>query len=82
MRTLRQMREDRGLSQEELAAIVEVSPFTIIRWEQGKVKPSATNVLKLARVLKVSGGTILRTVLRSSPQAQPESDVEAQEAVG
>lgn len=38
---IRQEREKLGLSQERLAQILQVSVFTLSRWERGVIEPSA-----------------------------------------
>jgi transcriptional regulator with XRE-family HTH domain len=51
---IRAAREQRGLSQEELAVTVGVSPQSIQQWESGKTNPRHTRMRKLATVLKTS----------------------------
>ena len=46
---LEQLRKDKGLSQEELANILEVSRQTIISLERGKYNPSILLAFKIAR---------------------------------
>lgn len=46
---LEQLRKDKGLSQEELANILEVSRQTIISLEKGKYNPSILLAFKIAR---------------------------------
>jgi transcriptional regulator with XRE-family HTH domain len=38
---IQRLRADHGLSQERLAELLGVSRMSVIRWEQGKVRPSA-----------------------------------------
>jgi transcriptional regulator with XRE-family HTH domain len=53
MSNLKKLREERLLTQEELAEKVGVTPLTISRWENSKRKPRLKSIRKLAKVLKV-----------------------------
>lgn len=56
-RTLSEIRNSKGYSQEELARKMDVSVFTVSRWENnpGDIqRMQAKNILKLAQVLGVS----------------------------
>jgi putative transcriptional regulator len=55
---IRELREGRGLSQEDLAARVEVSRQTIISLEKGRYDPS----IRLARRLAVAFGTTIENL--------------------
>ena len=50
---LRELREARGLTQEELAKILEVTRQTIIAIEKGKYDPSLRLAFKIARFFGV-----------------------------
>ena len=50
---LRELREQQGITQEELAARVKVSRQTIISLEKGKYNPSIGLAYSLARVFKL-----------------------------
>lgn len=58
--SLREFRFRAGMSQRELAYRLMVSPSTISRWENGKLRPSAENLRLLAEALKVDTGEMLR----------------------
>jgi transcriptional regulator with XRE-family HTH domain len=49
-----QIRKQRGLIQEELAAKVDVSIDSVRRWEQGKIDPRLSEMKKLAVILDTS----------------------------
>jgi putative transcriptional regulator len=51
---LRYIREERGITQEDLAQAVDVSRQTIISIEKGKYIPSVALALRMARFFKVS----------------------------
>ena len=56
--TLRRLREERHLTQEQLAVAAEVSTSTVYHIEAGKVRPRPAIVRRLARVLQVSPSEI------------------------
>ena len=55
---LEEIRKERGIKQEELAAALEVSRQTIGSLENGRYNPSITLALKLARYFKMSNEDI------------------------
>lgn len=66
--TIKRLREARGLTQPELAALLEVAATTLSRWETGKVQaPSRAHLRRLCEVLQVS-----REELQGLPSASPE----------
>ena len=56
---LRHMREQRGMSQSELAREAGMQPSAIAHFEAGRRKSSFDNVRSLAKALKVSGDYLL-----------------------
>lgn len=54
MKTIRQLREDRGWTQLELAIKLSVTPATVYNWERGKYEPAASMLRKIARLFEVS----------------------------
>lgn len=56
---IRRLREERGISQEELARRIDVSRPAVSSWEKGKAEPSATALARIARVLNVSCDMLL-----------------------
>jgi transcriptional regulator with XRE-family HTH domain len=52
-RALRELRADRGISQERLAELAELDRTYVSGIERGERNPSLTNVLKLAAALGV-----------------------------
>ena len=55
---LEEIRKERGIKQEELAAALEVSRQTIGSLENGRYNPSITLAFKLARYFDMSIGDI------------------------
>jgi transcriptional regulator with XRE-family HTH domain len=51
---IRELRTNENLSQDALAAKVDVAPNTISRWETGTYKVTPEDLDKLARLFKVS----------------------------
>lgn len=51
---LEEIRKERGIKQEELAAVLEVSRQTIGSLENGRYNPSITLAFKLARYFNMS----------------------------
>ena len=51
---LEELRKSRGLRQEELAAVLEVSRQTICSLENGRYNPSITLAFKIARYFDMS----------------------------
>jgi len=66
--TLRRLREERHLTQEQLAVAAEVSTSTVYHIEAGKVRPRPAIVRRLARVLEVRPGEIEVYIHDSRPE--------------
>ena len=56
---LRELRQEKGLSQKELAKAVHFSLSTINKWENGKKLPRYDAIKILAKFFNVSGDEIL-----------------------
>ncbi|MBR5428983.1 MAG: helix-turn-helix domain-containing protein [Firmicutes bacterium] len=56
---IRRLREQRGLTQNELAELLFVSDKAVSKWETGRGLPDVTLLEPLARALGVSGGELL-----------------------
>lgn len=53
-KTIRQLRDERGWSQFELAVKLGVTPGAVGKWERNLSEPKATQLRKLAEVFGVS----------------------------
>lgn len=53
------LREELGLSQEELAGSVGMHPNTVARWERGELVPRGTSIAKIARSLNTTSSYLL-----------------------
>lgn len=58
-KTIRQLREQRGYSQEEFAYIAGFSRSYYTEIETGKRNPSLLNIIKIAKALNVNVGEIM-----------------------
>lgn len=56
---LKDLREDKNLSQRQLAKELNTLQANIQRWEKGTADPSSANVIKIAQYFKVSAGYLL-----------------------
>ena len=59
-RRLKEVRQNRGYSQEELAKITKISVKTIQNYEQGVCEPISVNLLDIATVLDVTPEYLLK----------------------
>lgn len=57
-KTIRELRDEKFLTQFELAALVGVRPETISLWERGERRPRPLHIRKLAEVFDVAPGDI------------------------
>ncbi len=53
MKTIRQLREEKGWTQLDLANQIGVTPGTIWSWEKGRFEPRASQLRALAEVFGV-----------------------------
>lgn len=53
-KTIRQLREEHGWTQLELAIKLGVTPATVYTWERGRYEPRASQFRKLAETFGVS----------------------------
>lgn len=51
---LKELRQKKGLTQQEIADLVHVNRVTYTNWEKGKREPSFENLVKLADLFEVS----------------------------
>ena len=58
--SLREKRLEKNFTQEMLANELNVRQASVAMWETGKSKPTADNLLKLAKILNCSIDDILR----------------------
>lgn len=63
-----QLRKEKGLTQEELAQFLDVSPQAVSKWENDLTCPDISSLPKLAQILGVSVDTLLSG--KAEPMAQ------------
>ena len=63
--TLKKLRKDKGLSQQELAEKMYVTNVTVSRWESGHRLPDVMMMSRLAEVLGVDVNVLLNAVAQS-----------------
>lgn len=72
---IREFREDRGMSQKELADKIGVSNSRVSNWEQGINRPDADILADLCRALKVSPSELLDVHLSTDELSDQERKV-------
>lgn len=72
---LQNKREERGLSQSELARKAGLQPSAIAHFEAGRRKPSFINIRELAKALKTSADFLLGTEQNSATAFRNEENL-------
>ena len=67
--TIRELRREKGLSQEQLAERTGLSRQTIYKWESGQAAPDLENLQTLAGAL---GTTVSRLLGEAPPPSRPD----------
>lgn len=57
---LESLRLEKGLTQEEVAKLINVSQPTYCNYERGKIKPHTNTAIQLAKVMNVSLKELMR----------------------
>ncbi|MDD4347368.1 MAG: helix-turn-helix domain-containing protein [Desulfitobacteriaceae bacterium] len=63
---LRNLRKQKGLSQEELAERLHVVRQTVSKWEKGRSVPDADLLIRIAEIFEISVSTLLGDTVESS----------------
>ena len=71
MKTIRQLRQERGWSQLALALDAGVTQSIISRWERGELVPQPRNLHRLAQLFGVSTTDIALKPAEQAPQDRP-----------
>lgn len=58
MKTMKEWREERGVTQLEVAFALGITPATVANWEAGRSEPKARHLRALAEFLGVPMGEI------------------------
>ena len=59
---IRSHRERHGLSQEQLAGLLSVSPHDVLRWEHGEATPDTAQIMRLSDIFGVTTDYLLKDV--------------------
>lgn len=68
---LKTLRKNKGITQEELAARLNIVRQTVSKWEKGQSVPDAEMLVKLAEIFEVQVSQLLGS--RIEPDAQPDA---------
>ncbi|MGL6293560.1 helix-turn-helix domain-containing protein [Eubacterium aggregans] len=71
MFSIKEVRKKSGLTQAELAALLNVTPVMISKWETGKRNPKRETILRIADVLQVDALEIMG--IKEAVQLEKES---------
>lgn len=72
---IRKFREDRKLSQKQLAELIGVSNSRVSNWEQGINRPDADILAEICRALEVSPSELLNVHLSDGETTEQERKV-------
>ena len=56
---LKQLRKEKGITQKELAYLLNTGQVRVWEWETGRYKPSMTAIIELTSIFKVSADYLL-----------------------
>lgn len=68
MKTIWELRRERGWTQFDLALAVGVQPQTVYLWESGRRQPQVTQMRKLGQVFGICSDDIDLTPVHKSPR--------------
>jgi len=71
------LRKNKRMSQEELAARLDVSRQSISKWELGESMPDTENIVQLSRLFEVSTDFLLKDELESDAASSEDTPVQA-----
>lgn len=72
MKTIWELRRERGWTQFDLALAVGVQPQTVYLWESGRRQPQVAQMRKLGQVFGICSDEIDLTPVRGSYRASPQ----------
>lgn len=73
MRTIRELRQERGWTQFELAIKIGVQPQAVYFWESGRRAPRVAQVRKLGQAFELSSDEIILESLPTVPQVSHQA---------
>lgn len=69
-KTIAELRKQKGISQEKLAEMLDISRQAVTKWESGKANPDTENLVRLAEIFGVSVDEICRGETAEKPAAK------------
>lgn len=76
------LRKERGLSQEELSSVLNVSRQAVSKWETGDATPDVERVVALAEYFGVTTDWLLRDIDAPQKSVAPHTSVEKKPNIG
>ena len=73
MQSLTRHRTRRGLTIEKLAALANIEPNVVLRFEQATLVPSIADLIKLCRALKLTNRQAVLLMFESAHQSDADS---------
>ena len=82
LNSIKKLRKEAGLNQEEFAKLFNVHQTAVSRWETGKTSPDTDIIIKMAKYFKISTDDILgNTDIKKSPSNMEEENNIAKEII-
>lgn len=82
MNSIKKLRKEAGLNQEEFAKLFNVHQTAVSQWETGKTSPDTDIIIKMAKYFKISTDDILgNTDIKKSPSNMEEENNIAKEII-
>lgn len=75
---LQNLRREKGISQDQLAEMLDVSRQAVSKWERDEAIPETDKVIKLSEVFSVSIDSLLKDTPPLRPQSQPPAGKRAE----
>lgn len=75
LNSLRKLRKEKGLSQQNLAELLVVNQTAVSQWERGIATPSSRMLLKLSQIFNVSPCELLNDAGVTSPYQWDDSEI-------
>ena len=68
---LKKVRKDNKITQEELAKRLNISPKTVVFWENGKNIPSSKNITSICNIFNLPNNYFMKELTKISPYSSP-----------
>ena len=67
---LKEVRGKIGLSQEDMARLLQVTPNTVARWERCELEPGAANKKRVRQLISIAEDDKVATIIRSTLESK------------